>query len=41
MVRYRRALLVSLAAFATMGIAVASADAPTITGFPNQINKVD
>lgn len=41
MVRYRRALLVSLAAFATMGIAAASADAPTITGYPNQINKVD
>ena len=41
MVRYRRALLVSLAAFATMGIAVASADAPTITGYPNQINKVN
>jgi hypothetical protein len=40
MVRYRRALLVSLAAFATMGIAAASADAPTITGYPNQINKV-
>jgi hypothetical protein len=37
----RRALLVALAAFATMGIAVANADAPTITGFPNQINKVD
>ena len=41
MVRYRKALIVSLAAFATMGIAVANADAPTITGFPNQINKVD
>ena len=41
MVRYRRALLVSLVAFATMGIAVAKADAPTITGFPNQINQVD
>jgi hypothetical protein len=41
MVRYRRALLVSLAAFATMGIAVASADAPTITGYPNQINKIN
>jgi hypothetical protein len=41
MVRYRRALLVSLAAFATMGIAVASADAPTITGYPHQINKVN
>ena len=41
MVRYRRVLLVALAAFATMGIAVANADAPTITGFPNQINQVD
>ena len=41
MVRYRKALLVSLVAFATMGIAVANADAPTITGFPNQINQVD
>ena len=41
MVRYRRVLLVSLAAFATMGIAVANADAPTITGYPNQIKKVN
>jgi hypothetical protein len=41
MVGYKRALLVSLAVFATMGIAVASADAPTITGYPNQISKVD
>jgi len=41
MTRYRRALFVSLAAFASMGIAVANADAPTITGFPNQINKID
>ena len=41
MTRYRRALLVSLAAFASMGIAVANADAPTLTGFPNQINKID
>jgi hypothetical protein len=41
MVRYGRLLLVSLAAFATMGIAAASADAPTITGYPNQINKVN
>src|SRR5262249_59759784 len=40
MLRYRRAFLVSLAAFATIGIAVVSADAPTITGFPKQINKV-
>jgi hypothetical protein len=37
----RRALLVSVAVFVTFGIAAASADAPTITGFPNQINKVD
>jgi hypothetical protein len=41
MVRYRRALLLSLAVFAAMGIDVASADAPTITGYPNQITKVD
>ena len=41
MVRYKRALLVSLVAFATMGIAVANADAPTITGFPNRINQID
>ena len=41
MARYGKVLLVSLAAFATMGIAAASADAPTITGYPNQINKVD
>jgi hypothetical protein len=39
--RYRRVLVVSLAAFATMGIAAASADAPTITGYPGQIRKVD
>ena len=38
--RDRRVLLFSLAVFATMGIAVASADAPTITGYPNQIRKV-
>ena len=37
----RLALLVSLAVFATFGIAVASATAPTITGYPNQINKID
>ena len=41
MLRCRRVLLVSLGAFATIGIAVASADAPTITGFPKQINKVN
>jgi hypothetical protein len=41
MSRYRRVLLVSFAAFVTMGVAVANADAPTITGYPNQIRKVD
>ena len=41
MTRYRRTLLVLLAVFATMGIAVANADAPTITGYPSQINQVD
>jgi hypothetical protein len=41
MVRYWRVLLVALAAFATMGIVAANADAPTITGYPNQINKVN
>jgi hypothetical protein len=41
MVRYRRALLVAVAVFATMGITAASADAPTITGYPGQIAKVD
>ena len=38
--RDRRVLLFSLAVFATMDIVVASADAPTITGYPNQIRKV-
>jgi hypothetical protein len=37
----RRALLVSVAVFATFGIAVASADAPSITGYPDQMNQVD
>jgi hypothetical protein len=41
MFRYSRLLIVSLAAFATMGIAAASADAPTITGYPSQIAKVN
>jgi hypothetical protein len=41
MIRYKRVMVVSLAVFATTGIAVANADAPTITGFPNQIRKVD
>jgi hypothetical protein len=40
MVRYRKALLVSLVAFATVGIAAASAEAPTITGYPTEIRKV-
>jgi len=38
--RDRSVLLFSLAVFATMDIAVASADAPMITGYPNQIRKV-
>jgi hypothetical protein len=38
---FRRVFLVSLVAFATTGIAAASAEAPTITGYPNQIKKVD
>ena len=37
----RRFLLVSLAVFAMSGIAIASANAPSITGYPNQISKVD
>jgi hypothetical protein len=41
MIRFKRAVVVSLAVFATMGIAVANADAPTITGFPSEIKKVD
>ena len=41
MIRSKRLLIVSLALFATTGIAVATADAPTITGFPDQIRKVD
>jgi hypothetical protein len=41
MVRYSRLLLVSVVAFATMGIAVAAADAPTITGYPSRIAKVN
>ena len=41
MMRSKRLLIVSLVVFATTGIAVATADAPTITGFPNQIRKVD
>ena len=38
---FRRVFLVSVVAFATMGIAAASAEAPTITGYPTQIRKVD
>jgi hypothetical protein len=38
---FKRVFLVSLVAFAAMGIAAASAEAPTITGYPNQIKKVD
>jgi hypothetical protein len=41
MIRYKRALVVSRAVFTTTSIAVANADAPTITGFPNGIRKVD
>ena len=41
MIRYKRLAVVALAVFVTSGIAVATADAPTITGFPNQIRKVD
>ena len=41
MLRHWRVLLVALGAFATTGIVAANADAPTITGYPNQINKVD
>jgi len=37
----KRALVVALAVFAVFGIAVASAAAPTITGYPNRINKLD
>ena len=41
MTRSTRLVIVALAVFATTGIAVATADAPTITGFPNEIRKVD
>lgn len=34
-------LLVSLVLFGAIGIAAASADAPTITGYPNQISQVN
>jgi len=38
---YKWVLAVAVAAFATLGVAVATADAPTITGFPNEIRTVD
>ena len=41
MIRYKRLAVVALAVFVTSGITAATADAPTITGFPNQIRKVD
>ena len=41
MIRSKRLLIVSLAVFVTTGVAVATADAPTITGFPNHIRKID
>ena len=41
MVRFKRLAVVALAVFVTSGITVATADAPTITGFPNQIRTVD
>ncbi len=41
MTRYTRLVVVALAVFATTGIAAATANAPSITGFPNQIRKVD
>ena len=34
---YKWVLAVAVVAFATLGVAAATADAPTITGFPNQI----
>ena len=41
MIRYKRLAVVALVVFVTSGITVATADAPTITGFPNQIRTVD
>ena len=41
MTRSVRTLVVSLAVLATVGIAAANAHSPSITGYPNQINKVD
>jgi hypothetical protein len=41
MIRFKRLVVVSLAVFATTGIAAANAHAPSITGFPNKIRQVD
>src|SRR5262245_15685965 len=41
MLRFKRVVVASLAVFALTGGAAANAHAPSITGFPNQINKVD
>ena len=41
MIRFKRAVVVSLAVFALTGAAAANAHAPSITGFPNTIRKVD
>jgi hypothetical protein len=39
--RFKWALVLALAAFVSMGVTTAVADAPSITGFPNEIRKVD
>ena len=41
MIRPARLVIVSLAMVAATGTAVATADAPTITGFPSELRKVD
>ncbi len=41
MTRYKWPFVVALLAFGVFGIGTATADAPSITGFPNQIRKVD
>jgi len=41
MLRFKKVWVVSIAMFAATGINVATADAPTITGFPHQIAQVD
>ena len=41
MLRTTRAILVAAAALVTMGVTAATADAPSITGFPNAIRTVD